>query len=174
MSYLSQFLFAVTKKTGARYNAIIVNFYQDGKDSISYHADDETFLGPLPTIASISLGSSRDFYLRRKFSVESKPSTQQFYTKGSGPAASRPTEKMRLDDGDLVVMRGKTQAEWEHSIPKRANAGGRINITFRRVVSVKGTNNFQRYNRGLPTDDDTRTYRWDAHKHMMVPGTGGV
>jgi alkylated DNA repair dioxygenase AlkB len=108
--------------------------------SISYHADDETFLGPLPTIASLTLGSSRDFYLRRKFGEDSEPSRQQHYTKGVGPAASRPTEKMALADGDLVVMRGRTQAEWEHSIPKRANAGGRINLTFRKVVSVKGTN----------------------------------
>lgn len=131
------------KRTGSRFNTIIINYYQDGKDSISYHADDESFLGPLPTIASISLGSSRDFYLRRKFSQDSDPRSvtqSQFYTKGSGPAASRLTEKMKFDDGDLIIMRGKTQSEWEHSIPKRANAGGRINLTFRKVVSVKGTN----------------------------------
>lgn len=132
------------KRTGSRFNAIIINFYQDGKDSISYHADDESFLGPLPTIASLSLGSSRDFYLRRKFGEDTEPSRPQFNTKGSGPAASRPTEKMRLGDGDLLVMKGRTQAEWEHSIPKRADAGPRINLTFRRVISVTGTNSESR------------------------------
>ncbi|UZJ52994.1 hypothetical protein CBS101457_002314 [Exobasidium rhododendri] len=171
---LGQLQAELQRKSASRFNTIIVNFYQDGSDSISYHADDETFLGPLPTIASLSLGSSRDFFLRRKFGQGSEPSKAQHYTKGVGPAATRPTEKMKLDDGDLIIMKGKTQAEWEHSIPKRANAGGRINLTFRKVVSVKGTNNFQRYNRGLPTDDDTRTYRWDAKKRRMVPGLGGI
>jgi alkylated DNA repair dioxygenase AlkB len=170
---LDQLRNELEKKTSSRFNAIIVNFYQDGNDSISYHADDETFLGPLPTIASLSLGSSRDFFLRRKLEND-KTSTQQFYTKGSGPAASRLTEKMKLDDGDLLVMKGRSQAEWEHAIPKRANAGGRINLTFRKVVSVKGTNNFQRYNRGLPTDDETRTYRWDIRRQKMMPGIGGI
>lgn len=162
------------KKTNSRFNAIIVNFYQDGSDSISYHADDESFLGPLPTIASLSLGSSRDFYLRQKFADNKAPTKQQFYTKGTGPAASRLTEKMKLDDGDLLVMRGLTQQLWDHAIPKRANAGRRINLTFRKVVSVKGTNNFQRYNRGLPTDDETQTYRWDPKKGIMAPGAGGI
>lgn len=171
---LEQLRLQLEKKTGAHFNAIIVNYYQDGKDSISYHADDETFLGPLPTIASLSLGSSRDFYIRCKFATDAAPPKSQFYTKGSGPAASRLTEKMRLDDGDLLVMRGKTQQSTEHSIPKRSSAGGRINLTFRNVVSVKGTNNFQRYNRGLPTDDETQTYRWDARKGAMMPGYGGI
>lgn len=81
---------------------------------------------------------------------------------------------MVLSDGDLLVMRGRSQADYEHAIPKRANAGGRINLTFRKVVSVKGTNNFQRYNRGLSTDDETQTYRWDARRSKMVHGTGGI
>lgn len=133
------------QKTGSRFNAIIINYYADGKDSISYHSDDEAFLGKLPTIASISLGASRDFYLRRKApanqSVPDPTSNEKMGTKGKGPAAQRPTEKMVLEDGDLLVMKGKTQADWEHSIPKRASyVGGRINMTFRRVMNVSGTN----------------------------------
>lgn len=132
-------------KTGTRYNAIIINYYADGNDSISYHSDDEAFLGKDPTIASISLGAARDFYLRRKAPADQQvPSAQAWQmmgTKGQGPAASRPTEKFVLEDGDLLIMRGKTQAEWEHSIPKRAkHMGGRINMTFRKVINVRGTN----------------------------------
>jgi alkylated DNA repair dioxygenase AlkB len=133
------------RKTGARFNAIIINYYADGSDAISYHSDDEAFLGKDPTIASISLGASRDFYLRRKApasqDVPEPTAAQKMGTKGQGPAAARPTEKMVLDDGDLLIMRGRTQAEWEHSIPKRArHVGGRINMTFRRVMNVSGTN----------------------------------
>lgn len=131
-------------KIGTRFNAIIINYYADGKDSISYHSDDEAFLGKLPTIASISLGASRDFYLRRKApanqSVPDPNPNEKMGTKGKGPAGQRPTEKMVLEDGDLLVMKGRTQADWEHSIPKRAYAGGRINMTFRRVINVSGTN----------------------------------
>jgi hypothetical protein len=39
-------------------------------------------------------------------------------------------------------MRGPTQANWLHSVPKRANAGGRINITFRRAINTAGTNKY--------------------------------
>lgn len=133
------------RKVGKHFNAVIINYYADGQDSISYHSDDESFLGSNPTIASLSLGAARDFYLRRKAPLDEDvpaPTHQQkMGTKGRGPAASRPTEKMVLEDGDLLIMKGKTQAEWEHSIPKRAkHLAGRINITFRRVVNVKGTN----------------------------------
>ncbi len=42
----------VERITGTSYNALIVNYYSSGDDSISYHADDETFLGKNPSIAS--------------------------------------------------------------------------------------------------------------------------
>lgn len=147
---LRQLCDEVASKTSAHYNAVIINYYADGRDSISYHSDDEAFLGQHPNIASLSLGASRDFYLRRKAptaqAVPAPTPAQKMGTKGTGPAAARPTEKMVLEDGDLLVMRGRTQAEWEHAIPKRtSHIGGRINITLRRVINVAGTNSeFQR------------------------------
>lgn len=39
----------------------------------------------------------------------------------------------------MVVMRNRTQADWLHSIPKRAKASGRINITFRKAKVVVRT-----------------------------------
>jgi len=37
-----------------------------------------------------------------------------------------------LADGDLVVMRGATQLNYEHRVPKEPRvAGQRINLTFR-------------------------------------------
>jgi alkylated DNA repair dioxygenase AlkB len=40
-----------------------------------------------------------------------------------------------LAHGSLLVMRGKTQTHWEHSLPvmKRAT-GARINLTFRTIA----------------------------------------
>lgn len=152
------------------YNAAIVNFYATGEDSISYHADDEAFLGPEPNIASLSLGATRDFYLRRKQpeGVPVAPAISPSGSKGVGSAKDRPMEKLQLSEGALLIMRGKTQAEWEHSIPKRKGVKeGRINVTFRKAIDRKAIDNFTRYNRG-----DGGGYRWNGSK--MVEGLGGI
>ena len=36
-----------------------------------------------------------------------------------------------LGGGDLLVTGGKTQREWEHSVPKVAKAGPRISLAYR-------------------------------------------
>lgn len=116
----------VEKACSTTFNFMLINFYSDGNDSISYHSDDESFLGPLPTIASISLGGQRDFLMKHKTDK------------------SKGVEKFLLESGDMVVMRGTTQKEWLHSIPKRAKANPRINITFRRAINTAGTENYYR------------------------------
>jgi len=98
-------------ETGARFNSVLANQYRDGADSVSWHSDDEPELGPEPVIASLSLGSTRDFKLRNE--------------------ASRAVVTIPLGHGDLVVMRGESQADYRHSVPKRAHAGCRLNLTFR-------------------------------------------
>ena len=45
--------------TGCQFNFCLVNYYATGDDSISYHSDDERFLGPDPAIASFTLGAKR-------------------------------------------------------------------------------------------------------------------
>lgn len=66
----------------------------------------------------------------------------------------------------MILMRGKTQANWLHSIPKRTGKnqldGGRINITFRRAIVKAGTDNYYNYNVGKGA-----MYLWDkAGKEM--------
>lgn len=75
--------------------------------------------------------------------------------------------KMPLASGDMVVMRGETQSNWLHSIPKkRGKSGdavrGRINITFRKAVVPGGTNNYYHYNVGTGP-----VYRWDVGRGVM-------
>ncbi|KAJ9247943.1 hypothetical protein DTO195F2_8982 [Paecilomyces variotii] len=141
---------------GATFNFCLINYYASGEDSISYHSDDERFLGPEPTIASLSLGAKRDFLMKHK----------PFQSGGE-----RDTLKLPLGSGDMVVMRGETQANWLHSIPKRKAGGeadrGRINITFRKAVVPGGTENYYRYNVG-----DGEVYRWDEEKGEMVKWKG--
>ena len=103
--------------TGDSFNSVLLNYYRDGKDSNGWHSDDEPELGHEPVIASLSLGAPRDFHLRHKRDK------------------SR-THKMSLENGSLLMMRGQTQACWQHHIPKRAKAEGRLNLTFRAIVST--------------------------------------
>jgi alkylated DNA repair dioxygenase AlkB len=132
----------------------LVNYYASGADSISYHSDDERFLGVDPAIASFSLGAKRDFMLKHK---PAPPGQEQ--------KATKPI-KLALASGDMILMRGKTQSNWLHSIPKRtgknAEDGGRINITFRRAMVKGGTENYYNYNVGTGP-----AHRWDSTKGEM-------
>lgn len=125
--------------TDESFNFCLVNYYANGNDSISYHSDDEKFLGPNPAIASFSLGACRDFLMKHK------------PLPPPAPAAAAQQLKLNLGSGDMVLMRGSTQANWLHSIPKRKGKEadrGRINITFRKAVVRGGTENYYRYNVG--------------------------
>ncbi|SEE80922.1 DNA-N1-methyladenine dioxygenase [Burkholderia sp. WP9] len=99
----------------ARFNSVLINRYRSGTDSMGWHADREPELGAQPVIASVSLGVARTFDLRHnKTGV-----VQSFSLKG----------------GSLLVMKGNTQADWRHRVPKEPRvAGERINLTFRWVT----------------------------------------
>ena len=98
------------------FNSVLINYYRDGKDSNGWHSDDEPELGLKPVIASLSLGAPRDFHLRHK-------------------ANKKLIHKMSLTNGSLLIMSGTTQQYWQHHIPKRAKAEGRINLTFRTIIN---------------------------------------
>lgn len=98
----------------ARFNSVLLNLYRDGNDRMGWHSDDEPELGSTPTIASISLGATRDMHFKHR---------QQ--------KAHRPF-KIALAHGSLLVMAGDTQRNWLHAINKqRGRIDRRINLTFR-------------------------------------------
>ena len=102
---------------GSKFNAVLLNLYRSGKDSMSWHSDNEPELGPNPTIASISLGSERKFKFRHKTNKKRQIS-------------------LKLADGSLLLMTGKTQKNWLHSVPKTAKpVTYRINLTFRQIYN---------------------------------------
>ncbi|CAG8952188.1 hypothetical protein HYFRA_00000928 [Hymenoscyphus fraxineus] len=143
--------------TGCKFNFCLVNYYASGSDSISYHSDDERFLGNLPAIASFSLGARRDFLMKHK---PIPPNDN-----APPPPETKPI-KLPLASGDMILMKGKTQANWLHSIPKRtgknAEDGGRINITFRKAMVKGGTENYYNYNVGTGP-----VYVWDEQSREM-------
>ncbi|KAE9979805.1 hypothetical protein EG328_000652 [Venturia inaequalis] len=154
---------AAERVTGEVFNFCLVNYYGGGGDGISFHSDDEAFLGVEPAIASFSLGAERDFLMKRKGGREGEGRERQV-----GKLV-----KVAMGSGDMVLMRGKTQGSWVHSIPKRkgGEAGkGRINITFRRAMVRAGTDNYYRYNVG-----EGCVFVWDGVRKEMVEwkGEGG-
>jgi alkylated DNA repair dioxygenase AlkB len=150
--------------TGATYNFCLVNYYATGADSISYHSDDERFLGPNPSIASFSLGAKRDFLMKHKAVPPNDAAPPPAF-------ANAPPLKLALASGDMVLMRGKTQANWLHSIPKRKGGEaekGRINITFRKALVKGGTENYYHYNVG-----GGGVWKWDRRAGEMKPWSKG-
>ena len=97
------------------FNAVLLNYYRNGQDTIGWHADDEAELGERPCIASLSLGTARDMHFRPK-------------------STTCPPLGLNLQHGSLLLMRGETQRHWQHHVPRRSRCTeARVNLTFRYI-----------------------------------------
>ena len=105
--------------SGVTSTSVLMNLYRDGKDGLGWHRDNEKMLGPAPVISSVSLGAVRTFQLRSYLDKKNLIS-------------------LELAPGSIVIMKGDSQKEWEHRVPKTAKpVGPRINLTFRDVRSER-------------------------------------
>ena len=118
---LASLLSRVEASADAKFNAVLVNRYRDGRDSMGFHSDDEAELGRHPVIASLSFGVARRFVLEKK--------------KGGVRARASSRFAVELGHGDLFVMGGACQERYRHAVPKQVRVEGeRVNLTFRRIV----------------------------------------
>ena len=109
---------AVARATGLVFNAVLLNLYRDGRDSMGLHADDEPELGDDPVVASVSFGAVRRFVLRAR-----------------SPRRAGARVALDLPHGSLLVLGPGTQRAYRHELPKQPNvAGARLNLTFRQVA----------------------------------------
>jgi alkylated DNA repair dioxygenase AlkB len=109
----------VEAAAGVTFNSVLLNRYRDGRDSVSWHADDEPELGPNPVIASVTFGAARVFQFKHKALPDQR-------------------HALTLTDGSLLLMAGATQHHWLHQIPKmKAAVGERINLTYRIISESK-------------------------------------
>jgi alkylated DNA repair dioxygenase AlkB len=100
-----------------KYNAVLLNYYRNGNDSMGYHSDDEPELGINPIIAILSLGQTRKLQMKKK---KSSDRSLNFV----------------LQNGDLFIMAGATQHYWYHQIPKTPSARSpRLSLTFRNIIN---------------------------------------
>eukprot|EP00743_Colponemidia_sp_Colp-15_P014695 GILK01017475.1.p1 GENE.GILK01017475.1~~GILK01017475.1.p1 ORF type:complete len:372 (-),score=34.72 GILK01017475.1:68-1081(-) len=109
-------------------NFVVCNLYRNGEDGVAAHSDTLTSIGPRPTIASLSLGATRTFVLRRI-------NTEKV---GIHDAVSSESYTIQLPHNSLLIMWPPCQEEWRHAIVKDKRVAphcisglARLNFTFR-------------------------------------------
>lgn len=95
------------------FSYVLLNRYRDGNDSVAWHNDRAVDGNFRRTICSLTLGATRAFDVRPK-------------------ADRKAMTSIDVDHGDLIVMRGDTQINYDHRVRKDPRiADERINLTFR-------------------------------------------
>ena len=106
----------VHKITDIKFNYCLLNQYEDGRNSIGFHADDEAMLDPRAPIVTLSLGATRKFVVKHVH-----------YQKISF--------SLPLKSGSLLCMDPKTNEHYVHSVPKDTKVQEpRISLTFRKIL----------------------------------------
>ncbi len=101
------------REVGAPFNAVGLNHYRDGNDSVAPHSDKLRLLVPHHPIALISLGCVRRMTIRAK-------------------QPPRTALHIDLEPGSLLLMSYESQLHYEHAVPKtREPVGPRISLAFR-------------------------------------------
>lgn len=114
-------------------NTAFVNCYDGPKESVGYHSDQLTYLGPRAVIGSLSLGVAREFRVRMIV-----PRDVNDESEDAGAADSQGQISIHLPHNSLLVMHAEMQETWKHSIapttaidPHPIAGNKRINVTYR-------------------------------------------
>lgn len=115
----------LTERYDAPFDSIGFNLYRDGNDSVAWHGDRHRRHVVDPVVAIVSVGDARTLRLRPRSSDSPSVGRQ-----------ARRSLSWQLGHGDLFVMGGSCQHDWEHCVPKtraglRSASGPRLSITFR-------------------------------------------
>ncbi|KAI0803983.1 hypothetical protein GGR55DRAFT_340825 [Xylaria sp. FL0064] len=112
-------------------NAAFVNCYDGPQESVGYHSDHLTYLGPRAVIGSLSLGVAREFRVRRIVPKDADNNLTE-------DADAQGQISIHLPHNSLLIMHAEMQEEWKHSItpaqaidPHPTAGNRRINITYR-------------------------------------------
>ncbi|RKP38079.1 hypothetical protein BJ085DRAFT_14470 [Dimargaris cristalligena] len=112
-------------------NKTIANCYNGSAEGVGWHGDRLTYIGPFATIASLSLGVTRQFRIRRF------PGVQAQRDPLASPGMSR-VFGIDLPHNALLLMLPSMQEEYQHSVPRYTpidphplSGNIRINLTFR-------------------------------------------
>lgn len=105
----------VNEKLGTNFNTILMNVYKSGNDCIGYHRDKENGWAENSGFATLSLGVTRDFQIRRE--------------------ADKDTETIPHESGMIIYMPHPMNHHYLHGVPVRKKVNGtRISLTFREII----------------------------------------
>ncbi len=110
---------ALESRYGVQMSGPGLNYYRDGRDSVAPHRDRELRQLDDTLVAILTLGARRPFLIR--------------------PKAGGPSRDLAPASGDLLVMGGRTQRDWEHAVPKVARAGPRVSVSWRAATPADST-----------------------------------
>jgi len=103
----------VIDETGVAFNAVGLNLYRDGRDSVAPHNDHLNVLVEGFPIGLLSLGATRRMTIRAK-----EPPRRVLH--------------VALEPGSLLLMSYATQLHYTHGVPKTTEpVGERISLAFR-------------------------------------------
>jgi alkylated DNA repair dioxygenase AlkB len=109
---------ALSDHYGVAYDSLWLNLYRDGRDSTGWHRDRFSCRQPECIVPVLTLGATRRFLIKPR--------------KGGASMAFKP------NSGDLLVMGGRSQEDWVHSVPKdRAVTGQRMSINFQSSAQAR-------------------------------------
>lgn len=109
------------KQYGVRFGGFALAYYRNGSDGQAFHRDRDMKWCENTVIAIVTLGAKRPWLLR--------PRSNRYAHHLDNHGA---THDLAPGSGDLLVMGGACQLNWEHSVAKlRAPVGGRISAQWR-------------------------------------------
>jgi alkylated DNA repair dioxygenase AlkB len=112
---------ALQRRYKVRFEGFGLIQYRNGRDGQAFHRDTDMRYLDDTIIAILTLGTRRPWLLRPHASK---------YELGDGRGA---THDLSPGSGDLLVMGGRSQADWQHSVPylMRDQVGIRVSLQWR-------------------------------------------
>lgn len=117
------------KNIDEKYNQVVVNWYENGDDNISFHSDCTYNMINNQKILIISLYNSNEINNKNLRTLIIKPK--------SNVKSLKDTFEIKLYHGMIITMCGKIQEEFKHGINKDINVKfPRISLSFRQMKNM--------------------------------------
>ena len=113
---------ALQHRYGVTFDGFAMLQYRSGADGQAFHRDTDMRYLEDTIIAVLTFGATRPWQLRPRSAK---------HTDGPGKGA---THDLRPASGDLIVMGGRCQADWEHAVPylgPQSTVAPRVSVQWR-------------------------------------------